>query len=77
MPQAIYCFLISNSFEDAIRTGVSIGGDTDTLCAITGAIAEAFYGIPKKFEKTALSYLDERLIKIYKIFKQLQKSKKE
>lgn len=43
VPQAIYCFLISNSFEDCLRTSVSIGGDTDTLCAISCAIAEAFY----------------------------------
>lgn len=43
VPQAIYCFLISKDFEDCIRTTVSIGGDTDTLCAISCAIAEAYY----------------------------------
>lgn len=43
VPQAIYCFLISKNFEDCLRTTVSIGGDTDTLCAISGAIAEAYY----------------------------------
>lgn len=43
VPQAIYCFLISNSFEDCLRTSVSIGGDTDTLCAISCAIASAYY----------------------------------
>lgn len=43
VPEAIYCFLISNSFEDCLRTSVSIGGDTDTLCAISCAIAEAYY----------------------------------
>ena len=43
VPQAIYCFLISNSFEDAIRTAVSIGGDTDTIACMTGSIAEAYY----------------------------------
>jgi len=43
VPQAIYCFLISEDFEDCIRTTVSIGGDTDTLCAISCAIAEAYY----------------------------------
>ena len=42
-PQAIYCFLISNDFLDCLRTSVSIGGDTDTLCAMSCAIAEAFY----------------------------------
>lgn len=49
VPQAIYCFLISNSFEDAIRKAVSIGGDTDTVAAMAGSIAEAYY---KKEEKT-------------------------
>ena len=43
-PQALYCFLISKDFEDCLRTSVSIGGDTDTLCAMSCAIAEAFYG---------------------------------
>ena len=43
VPQAIYCFLISNSFEDCIRTTISIGGDCDTTAAISGAIAEAYY----------------------------------
>ena len=46
--QAIVCFLTSNSFEDAIRRAVSIGGDSDTLACITGGIAEAYYKeIPK------------------------------
>ena len=43
VPQAIYCFLISNSFEDCIRTTISIGGDCDTTTAISCAIAEAYY----------------------------------
>ena len=43
VPCAIYAFLISKDFEDAIRTAVSIGGDTDTIACMTGAIAEAFY----------------------------------
>lgn len=43
VPQAIYCFLISKDFEDCLRTSVSIGGDTDTLCAISCSIAEAYY----------------------------------
>ena len=43
VPQAIFCFLISNSFEDCIRTTISIGGDCDTTAAISCAIAEAYY----------------------------------
>lgn len=60
VPQAIYCFLISDSFEDCLRTSVSIGGDTDTLCAISCAIAEAFYGIPENIKKGAMSYFTKR-----------------
>ena len=43
LPQALYCFLISNSFEDCLRTIISIGGDCDTTAAISCAIAEAYY----------------------------------
>ncbi|MCL1849388.1 MAG: ADP-ribosylglycohydrolase family protein [Clostridiales bacterium] len=46
VPEAIIAFLESNSFEDAIRNAISLGGDSDTLAAITGSIAEAAYGIP-------------------------------
>ena len=45
VPQSIYCFLISNSFEDAIRKAISIGGDSDTIACMTGGIAEAFYKV--------------------------------
>lgn len=69
VPQAIYCFLISNSFEDAVRTAISIGGDSDTLCAITASIAEAFYEIPENIEISALDYLDNRLAKLLMSFK--------
>ena len=56
VPQAIFCFLISKNFEDCIRTSISIGGDSDTLAAISCSIAEAFYGIPKQFKKEILKY---------------------
>lgn len=46
VPEAIIAFLEAKDYEDAIRNAVSLGGDTDTLGAITGSIAEAFYGIP-------------------------------
>ena len=62
-------FLDSTSFEDAIRNAVSIGGDSDTLAAITGGIAEAYYGIPHKIANKALEYLDEQLLSIYLDFK--------
>lgn len=64
VPQAIEAFLESKSFEDAIRNAISIGGDSDTLAAITGGIAEAYYGVPTDIRKHALTYLDERLLSI-------------
>jgi type I restriction enzyme M protein len=64
VPQAIMAFLESSSFEDAIRNAISIGGDSDTLAAITGGIAEAYYGVPADIRKHALTFLDERLLKI-------------
>lgn len=68
VPQAIYCFLISTDFEDAIKTGISIGGDSDTLCAIIGGIAEAYYGLPFWIKKETLQYLDERMQKVVNKF---------
>lgn len=65
VPQAIVAFLESTSFEDAIRIAISIGGDSDTLAAITGSIAEAYYGVPEEIKSKALSYLDKDLLKIY------------
>lgn len=45
VPEAIIAFLEARDFEDAIRNAVSLGGDTDTLGAITGSIAEAYFGM--------------------------------
>ena len=64
VPQAIMAFLESTSFEDAVRNAISIGGDSDTLAAITGGIAEAYYGIPTNLRTHALTFLDERLLNI-------------
>ncbi|MDI6605076.1 MAG: ADP-ribosylglycohydrolase family protein [Thermoanaerobacteraceae bacterium] len=65
VPQAIEAFLESKSFEDAIRIAISLGGDSDTIAAITGAIAEAYYGVPDGIRDKALSYLDDELRAIY------------
>lgn len=73
VPQAIVSFLESGSFEDAIRTAISIGGDSDTLAAITGAIAEAYYGIPAELEEKALAFLNDELRLIYFEFKNFVK----
>lgn len=65
VPQAIKCFLESTSFEDAIRIAISLGGDSDTIGAITGSIAEAYYGIPENIKEKALGYLNKELLGIY------------
>ena len=69
VPEAIIAFLESTDFEDAIRKAVSLGGDSDTLTAITGGIAEAAYGIPEKIKEKALSMLDETLLSVLKRWK--------
>lgn len=61
VPQAIIAFLESTDFEDAIRNAVSLGGDSDTIAAIAGSIAEPAYGIPEWIKDKAISYLDEPL----------------
>ena len=61
VPQAIIAFLESRDIEDAIRNAISLDGDSDTLAAITGSIAEAAYGIPDWIKGKAYSYLDEPL----------------
>lgn len=66
VPEAIIAFLESVDFEDAIRNAISLGGDSDTLAAITGSIAEAAYGIPKDIKEKALSILDQGLLNVYR-----------
>ena len=69
VPQAILAFLESRDFEDAIRNAISLGGDSDTLAAITGSIAQAAYGVPPWMEKKALSYLDAPLLDVVRRWK--------
>lgn len=68
VPQALMAFFESTGFEDAIRNAISIGGDSDTIAAICGGIAEAYYGIPSDIRKHALTFLDERLLQILVVF---------
>ncbi|MBN2723260.1 MAG: ADP-ribosylglycohydrolase family protein [Deltaproteobacteria bacterium] len=66
VPQAIRAFYDSTGFEDSIRCAISIGGDSDTIAAITGSISEAFYSgeIPRDMIEKALEFLDYHLIKV-------------
>lgn len=71
VPQALYCFFISNSFEDCLRTTISIGGDCDTTAAISCAIAEAFYGyIPEDLVEQVRNKLTPEMLEIVDEFKE-------
>ncbi len=64
VPEAITAFLEGESFEDVIRTAVSLGGDCDTLTCIAGSMAEAFYGIPEELKEECQKRLPEDLLKV-------------
>lgn len=59
VPQAIECFLEADDFEDAIRNAISLGGDGDTIAAMTGAISEAYFGIPDELQEEVMDYMDD------------------
>lgn len=62
VPQALQAFFESTSFEDAIRNAVSIGGDSDTIAAIAGAVAGAYYGVSDDIRAKAESFLTSDLL---------------
>ncbi len=61
VPEAITAFLEGESFEDVIRTAVSLGGDCDTLTCIAGSIAEGFYGVPESLKQECRNRLPDEL----------------
>ncbi len=61
VPEAITAFLEGDSFEDVIRTAVSLGGDCDTLTCIAGSMAEGFYGVPEELKQACRERLPEDL----------------
>lgn len=68
VPEAIIAFLDSKDFEDAVRNAISLGGDSDTIGAMAGSIAEAFYGVPEELKKKCESMLHPDLREILKNF---------
>ena len=68
VPEAITAFLEGDSFEDVIRTAVSLGGDCDTLTAIAGSIAEGFYGVPDELKRECIRRLPEDLLEVVEEF---------
>lgn len=68
VPESLISFLEAESFEDAVRNAVSLGGDADTMACIAGAVAEPFFGIPDEIREQALARLDEPLEYVVKQF---------
>ena len=73
IPEAMTAFLESDSFEDCIKLGISLGGDSDTLCAIAGSVAEAFYGIPDNLINQCREMLPEKMLAIIDEFEEVCK----
>ena len=69
VPQAIIAFLEADSFEDAVRNAVSLGGDSDTQACIAGSIAEAYFGgVPDHISAQTLTFLDQRMLTVVQQF---------
>ena len=75
VPVAFEAFFESSDFEDALRNAISVGGDSDTIAAITGTIAEAYYGIPEGIINSAIAFLDSREMEILYSFEKAYLSK--
>ena len=70
-------FLESNGFEDAIRKSISIGGDSDTIASMVGAIAENYYGIPSNIKESIKEYIPNNMMDIIEQFYERKKDKDE
>ena len=70
VPEAITAFLEGESFEDVIRTAVSLGGDCDTLTCIASSIAEGYYGVPEELKQQCQERLPEDLRKVLQRFEE-------
>ena len=68
VPEAITSFLEGESFEDVIRTAVSLGGDCDTLTCIAGGMAEAFYGLPCDMKDECIKHLPGDMFEVVDLF---------
>ena len=73
VPEAIISFLEGDSFEDTIRTAVSLGGDCDTLTCIAGSIAEAFYGVPDDLKEECRKRITPEMLEVLDRFDKIRK----
>ncbi len=64
VPESIICFLEGDSFESAVRNAVYLGGDTDTMGAIAGSIAEAYYGVPESLKEECRKRVTPEMLKV-------------
>lgn len=64
VPEAVTAFLEGDGFEDVIRKAVSLGGDSDTIACMAGAVAEAYFGMPEELKEEALNRLDDPMREI-------------
>jgi len=75
VPEAIIAFLESRDYEDAVRKGISLGGDSDTIACIAGGIAQAFYKeIPSEIISKARKMLPEEILTIIDEFTLIYKT---
>ena len=68
VPQAIICALDANSYEDAIRNAVSLGGDSDTLACMAGGIAEIKFGVPENIKSQSFKFMDNNVLNVITMF---------
>lgn len=73
VPLSLYIASLATSFEDALRLAVAYGGDSDTLGAIVGSLAEAQFAVPEEMKLKALTYLPLEMLEIIDMFEKKRK----
>ncbi len=76
VPQAFCAFREGRDFEDVVRLAVSLGGDSDTIAAIAGSMAEAMYGIPENIAQEVVDRMPEELLDVLVRFQKFMGRKK-
>ncbi len=74
LPKALASFFEGDSYEDVVRNAISLGGDTDTIAAIAGAMADAMYGVPAELVAQGLKYLENDMLESLEGFSKLLKN---
>ena len=71
LPKALRSYMDGDSYEDVVRNAVSLGGDTDTLGAIAGAMAEGFYGVPRGLKHECRERIPKDMLAVLKRFRKM------